>query len=468
MINRLLRRTWFPLVAQLLTLAAFALLVTVGLQADTADMAFAKILRNTNVANLVVWSYWWPLIILSAIFFGRIWCMICPMELITSLAARFGLRRRPPRLLRSGWIITLFYVLVLFVGIHTLAIHRVPLRMALYLLMLLSTALVTGLLFSRNAFCAYVCPVGHLLGLYARLAPFGWGVRDTALCDTCKDQSCVANATAYEFQGRSCGVRLRPKAIQDNSECLLCGQCLKACDRNNPGTAGRPNPGWFRRRWFQDLLDLRPMTAAQTAFAVVVSGFVVYEVFTEWGTTKTLLLWAPEQVEMLLGGTGTVGHGLVTSLTLFVALPLLLWLLPYLLLRVAGGRLPLRDYWLRFGIAFLPIFAAAHVIKALLKTTSRIPYWHYAVADPLGLESARGLLQKTLTLAPLPPWRDPLITLVAIVVMAVGLALSVRVVRRSIAVQLPHAGWRAWPLYLIPALYGGGFATMVVCWRLLG
>ena len=95
-INRLYRSTWFPLAPQLLTLAAFVLLIVGGLSANTHDMAFAKVLRNTNLANLIVWSYWWPLIILSAVFLGRVWCAVCPMELLTSLAARFGLRRSPP------------------------------------------------------------------------------------------------------------------------------------------------------------------------------------------------------------------------------------------------------------------------------------------------------------------------------------------------------------------------------------
>ncbi len=76
MINRLFRYTWFPLVFQLLSLGVFVLLIIGGLAANTSDMAFAKVLRNTNVANLIVWSYWWPLIILSAIFLGRVWCTV--------------------------------------------------------------------------------------------------------------------------------------------------------------------------------------------------------------------------------------------------------------------------------------------------------------------------------------------------------------------------------------------------------
>lgn len=463
--NRLFRLTWFPLAFQLLTLGVFTMLIIGGLSANTDDMAFAKVLRNTNLANLIVWSYWWPLIILSAILLGRVWCTVCPMELVTSLAARVGLKRKPPASLRSGWVMAGFYVLVLFVGIHGLAIHRVPFRMAIYMLVLFGTAVASGLLFSRNAFCAHICPVGYLLGLYARFAPMGWSVRDRSVCKECKDLSCVAKSTAYEFQGRSCGVKLRPASLDDNTECLVCGQCLKACDRNNPGLDGRPNPGWFPRRWFKDLLDLKPLTAAQAAFCLVVSGFVVYEVFTEWPVTKELLLWTPAKLEQALGVRGALGQGLVKSLTLFVALPALFWLMPFGAYRLTGGRLTLGDYLLRFGIAYIPIMAAAHAIKALLKMTSRIPYWDYVSTDPLGFETARGILDKTVHLAPLPVWRDPVITIMGLALMVAAVALSLFVVRRLIAAHMSGSGWRAGSLYLIPVLYGGALSVMLIAWR---
>ncbi len=466
MINRLFRYTWFPLAFQLLTFGVFVLLVAGGLAADTDDMAFAKVLRNTNAANLIVWSYWWPLIILSAIFLGRVWCTVCPMELVTSLAAKVGLKRKRPALLRSGWVMTGFYVLILCVGIHTLAIHRVPYRMAIYMLVLFGASVASGLLFARNTFCAHICPVGHLLGLYARLAPLGWGVRDESICVDCQDRSCVSKLTAYEFQGRSCGVGLKPARLDDNTACLVCGQCLKACDRNNPGLAERPTPGWFPRRWFQDLLELKPLTAAQAAFCLVVSGFVVYEVFTEWSVTKDLLLWTPTWLELALGASGVWGHGLVKSLTLFVALPAVFWLLPFGTFRLAGGRLPLDTYLLRFGIAFAPIMAAAHTVKALLKTTSRLPYWEHAVADPLGLETARGILDKTTALAQLPSWREPTMTILGLALMGVAVVLSCLVVRKLIAQHVAESGWRSVPLYLIPGLYGGAFTVMLIAWRL--
>jgi len=134
-INRVFHSRWFPLVPQLAMLAAFGLLVAGGIGVSTDDMAFAKVLRNTNLANLVVWSYWWPLIIVAAVLLGRVWCMVCPMELVSYLASRVGLRRKVPDWFDSGWLITVFYALVLIVGIHGLAMHRVPRRMAFYLLM---------------------------------------------------------------------------------------------------------------------------------------------------------------------------------------------------------------------------------------------------------------------------------------------------------------------------------------------
>ncbi len=466
MINRLFRSTWFPLAFQLLSLGVFILLIVGGLAANTDDMAFAKVLRNTNAANLIVWSYWWPLIILSAMFLGRVWCTVCPMELVTSLASKVGLKRTPPAFLRSGWVMTIFYILILFIGIHTLAIHRVPFRMAIYMLVLFAAAVAFGLLFRRNTFCAHVCPVGHLLGLYGQLAPMGWGVGDKSICADCRDRSCVSKKTAYEFQGRSCGVGLKTFSLDDNMDCILCGQCLKACDRNNPGLVGRPNPGWFPRRWFKDILDLKTMTAAQAAFCLAVSGFVIYEVFGEWSVSKELLLRVPSAVDHALGANGALGHGLIKSVTLFVILPFLIWMAPFSVFRLAGGRLPLRDYLLRFGIAFIPVMAAAHAVKALLKTTSRIPFWDHAVSDPLGVETARGILDGTTNLAPVPLWINPVLTILSLALMGIGVALSFVVVRKLIVEHLPGSGSRGMPFYLIPGLYGGMFIFMLIAWRL--
>ncbi|MCP4000105.1 MAG: 4Fe-4S binding protein, partial [Gammaproteobacteria bacterium] len=257
---------------------------------------------------------------------------------------------------------------------------------------LLATAIVAGLLFLRNSFCSHVCPIGHLLGLYSRLAPFGWSVGNRQLCMDCNDHSCTTESNAYFFQGRSCGVNLYPASIEDNTNCLLCGQCVKACDNNNPGTEGRPNPGWFARPWFHDILLLKPMTVAQASFCLIVSGFIIYEVFTEWMVTKELLLWTPRMISMWFKADDAWSQGVIKSLILFVILPMLFWILPYCLLRLHGENLTFRKFLCTIGTAFIPIMAAAHATKVLLKTTSRIPYWEHAFTDPVGVNTANNIL----------------------------------------------------------------------------
>ncbi len=229
---------------------------------------------------------------------------------------------------------------------------------------------------------------------------------------------------------------LYPAKLEENTECLLCGQCLKACDRNNPGLGVRPNPGWFRRPWFKDILQLKPLTNAQAAFCLIVSGFVVYELFTEWPATKSILLWLPTSIERVSGAGGIWRHGLITSLTLFFGLPTLFWLLPLAAFLLAGGQLRARDYTLRFGIAFIPIMAAAHAIKALLKMTSRIPYWRHAASDPIGTETARSLLANATQLSSLPAWCEPAITVLSLALMAAGVTASLAVVQKLIAEHL--------------------------------
>ena len=104
--------------------------------------------------------------------------MVCPIELVTAVASKIGLKRQVPYFFKSGWIITIFYAVILLVGIHTLSIHRLPHRMAIYMLVLFGVAMACSLIFEKRAFCSYVCPVGHLLGLYALISPWQWRVND--------------------------------------------------------------------------------------------------------------------------------------------------------------------------------------------------------------------------------------------------------------------------------------------------
>lgn len=317
-INGFFKKPLVPFVFRIFTLLLFIALIILGFSAHSEDGSFLKQLRNTNLGGLLVWSYWWPLIVIAAIFFGRIWCTICPAELLTSLSAKIGFKNKRPKWLLSGWGITIFFIVILFIGIRGFAIHRDPTFMAWYLISIIGVSVIVGLIYEKNTFCRYVCPVGHLLGLYSRLSFFGWRVRNPDLCKGCKDKSCINKDHTYNLINKSCGVDLYPAQIDDNTACILCGGCLNTCEKYNPNEVkGRPNPGFKYIGFAKDLYKIKPLLISEFFFLFVVSGFVIYEILSEWILTKKILMFIPDHVGKLFHVQHRVLLGIVESTILF-------------------------------------------------------------------------------------------------------------------------------------------------------
>ena len=319
-LNILLQKWYFPVSLKYLSLIAYIVLIVTGLMAYSTDAAFLKQLRNTNLGNLIVWSYWWPAIIIIAIFFGRIWCMVCPVELITTFFAKMVL---------SGWAITVFYILILFIGIQGLAIHRNPFFMAVYLLVIVGVSILVGSIYEKNTFCRYVCPVGYLLGLYSRLSMFGWRVKNKNICDTCKDKSCIHKKYLYNLNIKSCGVDLYPANITDNANCILCAGCLKTCSKyQSVPNIERPNPQFQYIGFAEDLFQLKPLRMAEMVFVLIVSGFVISEIWSEWNITDAYLSFLPDLIIKPLGIENKFLIGVLKGTIIFAVVPFIVWLLP--------------------------------------------------------------------------------------------------------------------------------------------
>ena len=422
MINKLFKNQYFLLLIQFVTLLVFVLLIYGSIGISTNDRSFAKILRNTNLSNLIVWSYWWPLIIVTAILFGRFWCSICPMELITSFFGKIGLRKKPTKFMKSGWVITLFYAIILVIGIHTFAIHRIPQLMAIYMLVLFAVAVVSGLIWEKRTFCTYICPVGHLLGLYSLLSSKKLRVKNAEVCKNCKTKDCISKSGHYKFVGRSCTSELFPLKITDNRSCILCGQCFKSCTKNNIAIQ--------KRKFAADLFTDIKLSRAEIAFFIIVSSFVVYEVLSEWKVSKKIVLTIPDWVNHSLNISGNPA-GTINAIVLFILLPVIFYVIFATLKKVIA-----KENWeksfTQLVIAILPVTASMHLLKALLKTTSRIPYWNFVFSDPKGVKTAKlisanpDLLNKDILIT-----LSPYIGIIAILLSLGGLVLSLLIIRKQ-------------------------------------
>jgi hypothetical protein len=367
--------------------------------------------------------------------------------------------------LLSGWAITIFYILILFVGIQGFAIHRNPFFMAIYLLAIVGVSAIIGSIYEKNTFCRYVCPVGHLLGLYSRLSFIGWRVKDKNVCDTCKDKSCIHKKYKYNLNYKSCGVDLYPAKIEDNAHCILCAGCLKTCGKyQSESNVDRPNPGFKHIGFANDLFKLKPLKMAEFVFVLIVSGFVIYEILSEWSVSKEILIFLPNIISDTLAISSPFIFGLIKSTIIFGVIPLIIWLIPFAIVKILGTSIKLKDYLLQFGIAFIPIMAAAHLSKAILKTTSRVPYFEHLLEDFTGMSTTQKILDGQIVLQQTPVWANILVSVLLTLVIGAGIWLSIRVVQK-LNIKVGITGSQK-PFYLIPIFYGGIFLVMILSWRL--
>lgn len=238
-LQRLLR--WPPLLL-LLRLPLVVLFVGVILTGLLGEQSPGR-----NLATILVWTVWWAALPFLALAFGRVWCAVCPWQALTDWVQRlrpWGVTDRPvtfglavPPWLRSLWpAIVLFLVLTwLELGFGVTLSPRATAYLALAMLFL---SLYTGLLFARAAFCRYGCFVGAISGIYATFAPLELRGRDRALCRDCPGRDCYRG----NRRGYPCPTFQYLGGMEQNSNCLLCLECVRSCPEENVAVNLRP-PG---------------------------------------------------------------------------------------------------------------------------------------------------------------------------------------------------------------------------------
>ena len=437
----------FPYVFQAAMLAVFVALAMIAWGVHALPSVNAKLFAKTNLATLLIWGVWWPAMVWIAVLFGRVWCTVCPLELVSNVSERIAraltLPQRPMRRwMASGTIIVGLYALIqmLVAGAH---INRVPAYTSWFLIGLLAMAFVTGLVFKDRAFCRAFCPVGLLLGTYGRGGMLAVRAGSGATCQDCTGKACIMSCNRTRLDARSCPSLLNPPNLDSDRDCLICGQCIKACKPDNMQLLlRRPFPA----------SDVREAVASWpvTPFVMLVSGFVMWELFTEWPAAETVFVAAPTWLASTLRWPGATGW--FEGVWALAVVPVALWSALAGATRLLGEKESIVNLWRRMALPMAVVIAAGHMSKGLAKFVSWAQFLPGALNDSIGLDTVQAISANTLP-SPAPFLGLPVVAGVGLVLVVARLLYALREGR--LARPTERAIWRAHlPIAVLAMIFG--------------
>ena len=392
------------------------------------------------------------MIILSAIFMGRVWCMVCPVEMVTTFFARIGFKRKRPQWILSGWVITLFYGIIVMVGITIIQIDTNPKYTAGYLLLIVSISVISGLVFEKNTFCRYICPVGYFLGIFAKMAIWGWRVKRKPVCESCSDKSCINRNYTYQLNYKSCGVDLVPSEINDNNNCILCAGCLKTCKTYRTSTNSlRPNPAIVKIGFGNGLMQIKPLLIVECVFLFFLSGHLIDEIAEFRLISNAFYSSKAGNITDYFITNTTIWKDLLALIYLFIFLPAIIWIIPYIIMLSVRLRVSLSSYLKNFSQIFLPIIIAFFTGLIFMEVGTRIPYYKYIVHDIKGIETTKAILFKQIIVTSLPQWTHWAFLIALMLSLIIGVFISFNVIRKlELKFEIKE---NKWLLYFLPFIF---------------
>lgn len=244
-LRQFLRSDWYPdRINYGITLVGFAAIVGI--------LFLGPQTRDRNFALNLFWDWWWLGSLIIFPFLGRIWCAFCPFMIYGELIQKLSLIWFP-RTLRSwprqkseqfgGWFLFgLFTLILLWEELWNL--ENTAYLSACLLLLITAGAVICSLLFERRYWCRYLCPIGGMNGMFAKLSMIELRAQQGICSATCTTYQCYKGGP-QKGEGQEtggCPVYSHPAQLQDNKDCVLCMTCLKACPHRSVELNLRP-PG---------------------------------------------------------------------------------------------------------------------------------------------------------------------------------------------------------------------------------
>ncbi|HEY9622707.1 MAG TPA: sigma 54-interacting transcriptional regulator, partial [Crinalium sp.] len=227
-LRQFLRSPWWPdRINYGVTLVLFAVIVAIAFLGPQS--------RDQNIALNLFWAWWWPLVLIGFPFVGRVWCAVCPFMIYGELVQTISLKLFPRKLLPwsrvqaeqfGGWFVFgLFTLILLWEELWNL--ENVAYLSGCLLLLITAGAVIFSLLFERRFWCRYLCPIGGMNGMFAKLSMIELRAQQGICSATCTTYQCYKGGPqkGEGMETGGCPVYSHPAQLQDNRDCVLCMTC---------------------------------------------------------------------------------------------------------------------------------------------------------------------------------------------------------------------------------------------------
>jgi NAD-dependent dihydropyrimidine dehydrogenase PreA subunit len=187
--------------------------------------------QEKNIGLVLSWSIGWPLMLFSFFFLGRIWCSVCSLSLPGNLVqALVKPRKSVPQFIKdySGWIMAVFCIFVFWIELVWDAYSNTRLT-GMIILGIIIGAFIFSVVFKRRAWCRYICPLGALNAVFAMPSILELRANRHLCVNTCQSRLCYQGDETYE----GCPMFRHPFLVDNNRDCILCGNCIKNCPHDS-------------------------------------------------------------------------------------------------------------------------------------------------------------------------------------------------------------------------------------------
>lgn len=423
-LRRILLSRWYPEGIWYVMMAFFVPVTIAGFLGPQT--------RDSSITLNLFWAWWWPGYLLLFVFIGRLWCAVCPFMITAEWIRRFSLWLFPRQQLtwNTQWL-NRWGAWLLFGGFVAIYLweklwdlpHHAALS-AWLLLAITAGAVICSLIYERRLWCRYLCPIGGMNGMFAKLAMVEVRATQQVCGSQCSTFGCYKGsaATAVTFadalptEGQAtggCPLYSHPAQLQDNRDCMLCMTCMKAC----PNRSVQLN----LRFPTSDLLENHRAFGAEVALLLLLLGGVLMH------HSHRILGW------LGFGSVSVDADHLLPSTAIALTLLSIPALLTYVAHAIARNLDPKQPEYLQVIYAYLPLTLSAnlaHYIPAAITEAGRVLP---VLARTLG-SSGENLFTLTWSLEVAQFLQG--VTLISAVVFSIYPLL--RITGRSLLSNLPH------------------------------